>query len=152
MLYMQLLGRGNVPSKNVWCRLPRCTLERLNKFMFYLSSEWRSLSLLTLDINILINFHQFHTLLKVPSLGFPSGSVAKNPPANGGDMGSITGPGRSHSHRATKPVGHNSQAHALEPRNLNYWAHVLQLLKSTHLESMLRNKRSHFNEKPTHCN
>ena len=26
---------------------------------------------------------------------FPGGSVAKNPPANGGDMGSIPGPGRS---------------------------------------------------------
>ena len=27
---------------------------------------------------------------------FPSGAVAKNPPANAGDMGSIPGPGRSH--------------------------------------------------------
>ena len=29
-------------------------------------------------------------------LGFPGGSVVKNPPANAGDMGSIPGPGRSH--------------------------------------------------------
>ena len=28
--------------------------------------------------------------------GFPGGTVAKNPPANAGDMGSIPGPGRSH--------------------------------------------------------
>ena len=28
-------------------------------------------------------------------LGFPSGSVVKNPPANAGDMGSIPEPGRS---------------------------------------------------------
>ena len=28
-------------------------------------------------------------------LGFPSGSVVKNPPANAGDLGSIPGPGRS---------------------------------------------------------
>ena len=29
-------------------------------------------------------------------LGFPGGAVVKNPPANAGDMGSISGPGRSH--------------------------------------------------------
>ena len=28
-------------------------------------------------------------------LGFPGGSVVKNPPANAGSMGSIPGPGRS---------------------------------------------------------
>ena len=28
--------------------------------------------------------------------GFPGGSVVKNPPANAGDMGLISGPGRSH--------------------------------------------------------
>ena len=29
------------------------------------------------------------------ALGFPGGSVAVNPPANAGDLGSILGPGRS---------------------------------------------------------
>ena len=29
-------------------------------------------------------------------VGFPGGTVVKNPPANAGDMGSIPGPGRSH--------------------------------------------------------
>ena len=29
-------------------------------------------------------------------LGFPGGAVVKNPPANVGDMGSSSGPGRSH--------------------------------------------------------
>ena len=43
-------------------------------------------------------------------------------------------------HGATKPTCHN------------YWAHVPQLLKSTHLDPVLRNKRSHRNEKPAHCN
>ena len=43
-------------------------------------------------------------------------------------------------HGATKPVPHNC------------WACVPQLLKPTHLEPMLRNKRSHHNEKPTRCN
>ena len=41
-------------------------------------------------------------------------------------------------HGATKPVCHN------------YWAHVPQLLKPTQLEPVLRNKRSHRKEKPTH--
>ena len=31
-----------------------------------------------------------------PFGGFPGGTVVKNPPANAGDMGSISGPGRSH--------------------------------------------------------
>ena len=40
----------------------------------------------------------------------------------------------------TKPVHHN------------YWASVPQLLKPACLEPMLRNKRSHRNEKPVHHN
>ena len=51
---------------------------------------------------------------------------------------------------ATKPVRHNYWACALEPMSHNYWAHVLQLLKPAHLEPVLRNKRSHRNEKPAH--
>ena len=39
---------------------------------------------------------------------------------------------------ATKPVCHD------------YRAHVLQLLKSVHLEPVLCNNRSHHSEKPTH--
>ena len=41
---------------------------------------------------------------------------------------------------ATKSVSHN------------YWARVPQLLKPVRLEPVLRNKRSHHNEKPTHHN
>ena len=41
-------------------------------------------------------------------------------------------------HGETKPVRHN------------YWAHVPQLPKLTCLEHVLRNKRSHHNEKPAH--
>ena len=33
-------------------------------------------------------------------LGFPGGTVVKNPPANAGDTGSIPGPGRSHMPRS----------------------------------------------------
>ena len=35
-------------------------------------------------------------LIKVYYLGFPGGTVVKNPPANAGDMGSSPGLGRSH--------------------------------------------------------
>ena len=54
--------------------------------------------------------------------------------------------------RATKPVHHNYRACALEPANHNCWAHVPQLLKSVHLEPMLRDKRSRRTEKPAHPN
>ena len=33
---------------------------------------------------------------KTDGPGFPGGAVVKNPPANAGEMGSSTGPGRSH--------------------------------------------------------
>ena len=52
---------------------------------------------------------------------------------------------------ATKPMHHNYWACALQPASHNYWAHVPQLLKPAHLEPVLRNKRSHHNEKPAHC-
>ena len=54
--------------------------------------------------------------------------------------------------RATKSVHHNYWACTLEPTSHNYWAHVPQLLKPTRLEPVLRNKRSHHNEKPAHHN
>ena len=61
---------------------------------------------------------------------------------------------------ATKPVRHNYWACALEPASHNYWsprattteAHVPQLLKPMRLEPVVRNKRSHHNEKPAHHN
>ena len=53
---------------------------------------------------------------------------------------------------AAKPMWHNYWACALEPASHNYLAHVPQLLKSVYLEPVLRNKRSHHNEKPSHCN
>ena len=54
--------------------------------------------------------------------------------------------------RATKPMSHNYWACALEPTSHNYWARMPQLLKPTCVEPMLRNKRSHPNEKPMHRN
>ena len=59
--------------------------------------------------------------------------MVKNPPANAGDTGSASGPGRSYVPRSNK-------------------ARAPQLLKPTRLEPVLRNKRSHHNEKPEHRN
>ena len=55
-------------------------------------------------------------------------------------------------HGTTKPMHHNYWACALEPASHNYWAHVPHLLKPARLEPVLRNKRSHRNEKPVHRN
>ena len=53
---------------------------------------------------------------------------------------------------ATKPVCHIYWACALQPASHNCWARMPQLLKPTHLEPVLCNKRSHCNEKPVHHN
>ena len=84
---------------------------------------------------------------KLPSRDFPGGAVVKNPPANAGDTGLTPGPGRAH-------MPQSYWAHVpqlLKPAWRNYWACMLQLLKPTHLEPVLRNKRSHSNEKPMRC-
>ena len=78
-------------------------------------------------------------------MGFPGGAVVKNPPANAGDTGSIPGLGRSHmlqSNKARVPQLLSLRSRAREP----------QLLKPARLEPMLRDKRSHRNEKPVHRN
>ena len=53
---------------------------------------------------------------------------------------------------ATKPMRHNDWACALQPTSHNCWARVPQLLKPVRLEPVLRNKRSHHNEKTVHRN
>ena len=70
---------------------------------------------------------------------FP-GRAVDNPPAIAGGTDSIPVREDPTCCGATKPVCHN------------YWAHVPQLLKPTHLEPVLLNKRSHRNEKPVHHN
>ena len=53
---------------------------------------------------------------------------------------------------ATGPLCHDYWACALEPASHNYWAHVPQLLTPANLEPVLRNKRSHRNERTVHRN
>ena len=84
--------------------------------------------------------------------GFPGGAVVGSLPVNAGDTGSSPGPGRSHMPRSNWAHVPQLLSCALEPTSHNYWAHVPQLLKPACLEPMLRNKRSHHHEKPTHPN
>ena len=64
---------------------------------------------------------------------FPGDTVGKNLPANAGDRGSIAGLRRFHMLQGNQ-------------------ACVPQVLRLSTLESMLHNKRSHYNEKPEHWN
>ena len=54
--------------------------------------------------------------------GFPGGSVAKNSPANAGDMGSSLVWKDPTYCWATKPMSHNYWACMIEPRSSNCWA------------------------------
>ena len=79
-------------------------------------------------------------IVEMEEQDFPAGTADRNPPANAGDRGSTLVQEDSTCLGATKPMPHN------------YGAHLLQLLKSKHLEPMFCNKRSLCNEKPVHHN
>ena len=57
--------------------------------------------------------------------------MVKNLPANSGNMGSVPGLGKFTGHGATKPISP-------------------PVLSPSALDLVLRNKESHFNEKPAH--
>ena len=78
-------------------------------------------------------------------MGFPCGTVVKNPPANAGDMGSSPGLGRSH-------MPQSNWARVPQLLDLHSGAGEAQLLKPVRLEPMLRNGRNHRNERPAHRN
>ena len=70
---------------------------------------------------LFINFLLF-LILKPFILGFPGGTVVKNPPANAGDTGSSPGPGRSHMPRsnwAREPRLLSLRSRAREPQLLS---------------------------------
>ena len=71
--------------------------------------------------------------------------MVKNLPANVGDEGSSPGPGGSRTPRG-------NEARAPQLLGLRSGAREPQLRKPECLEPMLRNKRRHRNEKPTHRN
>ena len=74
--------------------------------------------------------------------------MVKNPPASAGDMGLLPGPGRFHvplNNQACEPQLLSLCSRAQEPQLLSPWAAINE---AHTLEPMLRNKRSHLNEKP----
>ena len=78
------------------------------------------LKIKVIKIRLITNTWELHTILelnKMNSVGFPAGTVVKNPPANAGDTGSSPDREDSTGHRATKPASHNC------------WAREPQLLK-----------------------
>ena len=90
--------------------------------------------------------------IKIIWWGFPGGTVVRiHLPVQGTRVRALVREDPTCS-GAAKPVCHNYWACALEPVSHNYRACVLKLLKPTHLEPVLHNKRSHRNEKPVHCN
>ena len=92
------------------------------------------------------------SVLIVPGEAFPGGTVERTHLLmQGTQVGSLVGED-STCCGATKPMSHNYRARALRPASLNYWACVLQLLKSTCLGPVLRSKRSHRDEKPACSN
>ena len=81
-----------------------------------------------------------YNILKVLFWDFPGGAVLESLPATAGDTGSSPGPGRSH-------VPWSNYARV--PRLLSLHTTTTEVAD---LDPMLRNKRSHRNEKPAHCN
>ena len=69
--------------------------------------------------------------------------MVKNPPPNAGDKGSSPGLGSSHTLRS-------NEARAPQPLSLHSRAREPQLRMPACLDPVLRNKRSHRNEKPMH--
>ena len=82
-------------------------------------------------------------LLRNVGLGFPGGTLVKNPPANAGDSGSSPGRGRSHMPWSTK-------ARAPQLLSLSCRAHELQLLSpcATATEACVPRARALQQEKP----
>ena len=78
--------------------------------------------------------------LKSQALGFPVGSVVKNLPANAGDSFNPWSRKIPHAIEQISPCTTTT-----EPMCRTYRSRCA-------LETMLHNKRSHHNEKPTHCN
>ena len=80
-------------------------------------------------------------LAKKGKMGFPRGSVVKNPPANAGDTGSIPDPGRSH-------MLWGNQAGVQQPLSWCPRAQGTKTAEPTHPRAWLCDKRSHCNEEP----
>ena len=80
---------------------------------------------------------------ELEGLGFPGGTVVKNPPANAGDTGSSPGPGRSHMPRS-------NEARVPQLLSLCFRAREPQLLslRATTTETCMPRARALQQEKP----
>ena len=76
---------------------------------------------------------------------FPGGLLVRNSPAKTEDTGSIHSPGRSHMLWGNWAMCHNYWTCAAVSIDRNYWIPLTP-------EPMIRNRRSHHSEKPTHHN
>ena len=68
------------------------------------------LAITEMQINTTMKYHFPSTRIVTIIIlkgGFPGGSGAKSLPANAKDIGLVPDLGRSHMHRATKPMHHN---------------------------------------------
>ena len=90
-----------------------------------------------------------HSVYKKQCEGFPGGSVVMNPPARAGDMSSIPDLGQSHipwNNLDGAPQLLSLYSRTWEPQPFNPCATAAK----ARLKPMLRNKRSHRREKPSH--
>ena len=142
-------GQSRSFTRYIWCKSLQIFCRKCLLGLLFLEGDCeqsRNLEFCTLSQHM-----KKQTGCREVSEGFPGGAVVKNLPANAGNTGSSRGPGRSHMPQRTKPVRHNYWACPLGPASHNYWALMPQLLKPMGLEPVLRNKRSHRNEKPAHA-
>ena len=138
-----------------------CLLQISSKSMAYLFilltvsfAEHKFLILIKSSLSILSFIDcAFGVVSKRSLLDFPGGAVVKNClPMQGTRVRSLVWEDPTCC-GATKPMSHNYWAHAPQLLKLTHpRAHALQLLKPSHLEPVLRNKRSHCNEKAAHHN
>ena len=79
--------------------------------LFLLWNPW--LSHYFKNVPEMCQFHNFCYILYL-AWGFPGGSVVKNPPANAGDLGSISGLGRSPGGRNDNPLQYSCLGNSLD--------------------------------------
>ena len=76
-------------------------------------------------------------------MGFPGGSVAKNPPENAGDAGSTPGSGRSPGERDGNPIQYSCLGNPIDRRSLvgysSYGCKIVRLNNNNKKAHILKN-------------
>ena len=163
-LYCCLQGKQERGKRNKRQRSNTFEVYRLRQHSVLIRSEFKikvlslkirsptsaSSSWIFLDLSFLISKMGIKLFLR----GFPGGSVVKNPPSNEGDAGSTCGWGTKIPH-TTEQLSPCTSTSELALRGL--WARTTEATFCSYwslhaLESVLCNKRSHCNERPSHHN